>query len=274
MSGLRGRYSNYVLVLTFVITAAACANSSGEAPDNETATSDPMPWSYAAELVRIDRGEYTKVVEITDGSSQTAMLQEWVTFDLVDRFIDRRIGLGEGSSVPTRADPSLRFLYSGPTVLMWNPGAEEVCGTPWIDMPVKQLEKLTGLSVASGDLYAVEPLDILRNSERPGDPVSSDSRGTTYEIDVPGLTGIPISSFAIENPDVIKEISRQEQTARVRIPRGEGPVEIEIDLTNVLEAVQPGAAGGDASVTWSVQELSEPIPVELPEDVAAASCLK
>jgi hypothetical protein len=266
-----------VLGAVILFAATACGNGPGEDDIGTSDSSrDPVPWSRAVQLAAISEGQYTKRVTLSGGSEATTV--EWVSFDLPNEFIDRRIGISDapGQAGPaTREDPSLRFLYMGSRILMWNPSVEESCGTPWIEMPADQLEQLTGLPIESDDLFVIEPLDILRQANPPREPLEDDADGTVYEIDVPGGTGISVSSFLAENPDLVEVIDKVEQTARVRIPGDHGPIVIEVDLTEVLEAIQPGAtAGGDAIVTWSVSGPSEVTPVKLPAEIAGSSCLQ
>lgn len=263
------------LALMAMLAATSCGGS-----DQEPSTGqgeDPVKtigWDEVLKIADAKEGEYHKEVVAIQAGSEVTMLQEWVTFDLRKKAIDRRIGAGAASGMKegTRSDPSLRFLYDGSRMLMWNPIAQESCGTPWVEMSPEEIEQATGISF-SADLYAIEPLEILKEAEAPDEPVDNDDARTVYEAETSGLAGVPLSSFFVDNPEVIGELEKQEQTVRVEAFHDEPTIRVEVDLTEVMKAVMPEVAGDEgAKMIWTVQAPTDVPELELPSKVGDPSC--
>jgi hypothetical protein len=85
-----------------------------------------------------------------------------------------------------------------------------------------------------------------------------------------------MNSFLINNPQVADRIASQGQSARVTLPRDHGPIEITIDLTDVLAATaaRPSEVG-DTAVTlqWTVTAPVDSVDTTVPSNAAdRASC--
>lgn len=269
------------LSLVVLFGAAACGEDTTDGQSTATPKASPeaIPWSDVVELADAKEGEYEKVITAPQGGSVETVFTEWVTFDLQDRFIDRAVGMGAGLGggvEATKEQPSLRFLYMEDGFLMWNPGAEQACGTPWVDMPPEAVEAVTGLSIQADDLFVVEPFDVIAAAEPPEEAKSVTEDARVYEITVPGMTGIPTSSGLASKPRLIRELQQQELSAEVTLPSDGSSWEMVVDLTPAFEVIEPGlAAGGDAATTtWMITAPKEVPDPELPSDVADFSCMK
>jgi hypothetical protein len=155
---------------------------------------------------------------------------------------------------------------------MRHPSAEASCGTPWVEMPPEQIAESTSVVFDVSALQTLEPLEILRSTTDPGPPVESDARGSVYAVRAPGTTGLPLSVL-VSNPALADDLAAEERTAEVRVPRGGGPVEITIDLTDVLaDAVgatdPPAGSPPKVVLTWTVTAPVDAVPTTLPAAVA------
>lgn len=267
------------LSLVVLFGAAACGEDTTDGQSAATPKRSPeaMPWSDVVELADAKQGEYEKVIAGPQGDSEATLLTEWVTFDLQDRFIDRAVGLGpglQGGTEATKEEPSLRFLYTDDGFLMWNPGAEQACGTPWVDMPPDMIAAMTGLSMSPDDVFVIEPFDAIAAAEPPVQAKSVTEDATVYEIWVPGMTGIPMSSSLANKPRLIRQLHKQQLAAEVTVPPDGGSWKMEVDLTPAFEIMEPGAAGsGTPTATWTITAPKDVPAVELPTDVADAKCM-
>lgn len=268
------------LSLALLLGATACGGGSEverSAPASEPSP-EAIPWSEVVELASAQRGEYEKVIAAPQDGSVATLLTEWVTFDLRERFIDRRVGLGAGiqqGAEATKEQPTLRFLYTRDGFLMWNPGVEQACGTPWVDMPPQAIAAATGISVNPRDVFVIEPFDAIAAADPPAQVKSVTREATVYEIWVPGMTGIPTSSALANKPGLIRELQDQQLSAEVRVPPEGGPWEMEVDLTPAFEIIQPGAVSGaePPTTTWTITAPKHVPEPELPSEVADFSCM-
>lgn len=263
-----------------LLVAAACTGDGGGQESSATTASpaEAVPWSQALEVAAARRGEYREVVVVSNGSGAAALSEQWIAYDLDVPFVDRSIAVHIDpetrrlESTATRDNPSLRFVYTASTVLMRHPGAEARCGTPWVEMPPEQVAEATGMGFDASALQDLEPLEILRSTTDPGPPVETDALGSVYAVPAPGTTGLALSVL-LSNPELAESLAAEERTAEVRVPRDGGPVEISIDLTDVLADVAgaAGAAAGsppDTTLTWTVTAPVDAVPTTLPADVA------
>jgi hypothetical protein len=237
-----------------------------------------VPWSDVKRVVERPKGSYTKttVIEI-DGDSRV-MLTEWVSYDLSRKLIDRRIGIGDDPSTvaiespPSRDAPSLRFIYYPRRAVMWNPGAETACGTPWVEMPHELIAATTGIDPA--DVFVIEPAELLLARRAKPRAIESDAEVTVYEITVDGTAGVPSSSAANERQSVIEKLRAESNTARVVVPRGGTGIEMSIDVTHAMEALAAGPVdGAGVTVTWTFGAPDPAIGTPRPAKVVNASCL-
>lgn len=265
------------LAAVSLLTAGCGGSPSSSAQPTAEGSLPTVPWSQAVALADVREGQYVRTATITLADEE-AVIQEWVTFDLGEGWIDRRIALDSDPQTgeprnPTPEEPSLRFIYTDGRSFMWNPSAAASCGTSWVEMPPEEIERATGLAFPRDNHLWVEPLDILK-AEPSGAPLHNREDGTIYEVRVPALTGVPMSSFLVENPGLLKELEEREQPAEVLVPRGDDPLEVTVDLGQTLEAVRPGMlAGGTATVTWRIDAPIDVTPPRLPADAARPHCL-
>lgn len=270
-------------LIALLLTTAACGGDPAPEPEPETRQEETepvaVPWKEVVAVTEAQEGEYEKTWDVTGGGHSATMMTEWVTFDLNKKVIDRRVALGaefQENQAPeaTRDEPTLRFLYTADRFLMWNPGVEGACGTSWVNMPPEAIEETTGLTFDPSDVFAVEPLDIIASADAPAEPESVTEQETAYAITLPGGTGIRMSSFLADKPKVARELEQQELSGEVRVGHGDAPLESSVDLTDALEAVQPGsAAQATATVTWHVTAPADVPEPDLPSNVAEFSCM-
>jgi hypothetical protein len=266
-----------------LLVAAACTGEGGSlGPARTTAPpAEAVPWSQALEVAAARRGEYREVVVVSNDASARALSEQWIAYDLDVPFVDRSIAIHVDpesrrfTSTATRENPSLRFIYTAGTGLMWHPSAEARCGTPWVEMPPEQIAEATGVEFDASALQALEPLEVLRSTTDPGPPRATDERGSVYEVPAPGTTGLALSVL-VSNPELADRLAAEERTAEVRVPRGGGPIEITIDLTDVLTDVARATGATDAPagsqpnivLIWTVTAPVDAVPTTLPADVA------
>lgn len=74
----------------------------------------------------------------------------------------------------------------------------------------------------------------------------------------------------ISNPELADRISSQVQTAEIRLPRDGGPIEVTIDLTNLVAAASARPAEPDMAATleWTVTAPVETVDITVPTDAA------
>lgn len=265
-----------------LLVAAACTDGGDDFGASITTTAPPaevVPWSQALDVAAARRGEYREAVVVSGDVGAAALSEQWIAYDLDVPFVDRSIAVHidpktrRYSATATRENPSLRFIYTGSTVLMRHPSAQAACGTPWIEMPPEQIAQATGVGFDAGALQDLEPLDLLRSAKDPGPPVETDGRGSVYEIPAPGTAGLAMSVL-VSRPELADRLAAEKRTARVRVPRGRGPIEITIDLTDVLADVTgttEARAGSPRTfeLTWTVTAPVDAVPTTLPTKVAS-----
>lgn len=253
------------------VAVAACGDG-GTASEAKEKDHEPVPWSTLDAALTARRGEYQQVLTIDAPGNQSMDMEEWVTFDLDAKLFDRAILMGPdlvpGDEDPTREDPSLRFFYSPEMMYMRHPAAEEQCGTPWVEMPPDMVAEATGFEIDLDGGIELEPLVVLGDLDPP-EPASTDEEGTTYEVLLPGGTGIPSKSGLIELPDVAERITALEHEAQVFLPRDGGPIEVTIDLSNAAAEIsdQPGQV--DLLTKWTITAPLDAVDLAVPADAAS-----
>ncbi|HKE73868.1 MAG TPA: hypothetical protein VKB57_09660 [Acidimicrobiales bacterium] len=262
-----------------LLVAAACADDGGGfGPSDTSAPDEAVPWSQAVEVAAARRGEYREAVVVSSDGDSAALSEQWIAYDLDAPFVDRAIAVHVDpktrryTSTATRENPSLRFIYTAGSVFMRHPRAQAACGTAWIEIPPEELAQAAGATFDASRLQDLEPLDLLRSAKDPGPPVRTDGRGSVYEVPAPGTTGLALSVLA-SRPGLADRIAAEQRTAEVRVPRGGGPVEITIDLTDVMADVAgttdaPVGFRPDVELTWTVTAPVAAVPTTVPTDAA------
>jgi hypothetical protein len=265
-----------------LLVAAACAGDGGVLGASATTAppAEEVPWSQALEVAAARRGEYREVMVVSSDAGAQALSEQWIAYDLDGPFVDRSIAVHidpdtkRFTSTATRENPSLRFVYTATTVYLRHPRAEASCGAPWVEMPPEELAEAVGEDFDTGALQHLEPLDVLQSTTDPGPPIETDARGSVYAVTAPGTTGLALSVL-VSNPDLAERLAAEERNAEVLVPRGGGPVEITIDLTEVLSEVAAATDTPEGSpprmvLTWTVTAPVDAVPTTVPADVAVA----
>lgn len=232
------------------------------------ATPEAVPWESVDRFAEATRGTYVKRLgAIIQGGAVEPMF-ETVIFDLDEALVDRTIDVS-GSD-------ELRYLYTEDVVLMHNPSVEPTCGTPWVDMGSgDDLTGGMGTPVEPSEFLTVEPLDIL---EQAGNDdavaVTTTDASTVYELIVPGGTGLGMSTALIDDPALLEAIHSLEHKALITVPRGDGPLLIDVDVTNLLHATDKYAAPDTTmTISWELT-VDTPVDIPLPTNVADIGCME
>jgi hypothetical protein len=263
-----------------LLLAAACVGGSDD-DAGPTARDEPaaeVPWSRAAEVAGARRGEYRKVLTVSNRTVAQALMEEWVAFDLDAPFKDRSVAVhvdpetSRFADTASREHPTLRFVYTADGAYMWHPRLAARCGTGWAAMPPDQLSTASGIDVDADDLLVVEPVDIIRSAPDPGPPVATDARGSVYAVPVPGTTGLGMASgFLADHPEITERLAGEQRRAEVLVRRDGGPVEITVDQSNALVDMvrtdgQSDVAFTSATITWTLTPV-DAVPTTVPPEV-------
>ncbi len=244
--------------------------------DNRSSESEPVAWPSVADRIHAKAGSYTKTSTAELDGEKRIFITEWVVYDLDQAFIDRRIGLNDVAQAAeleeptTKENPSLRFMYNGSRVVMWNPGVASACGTPWVDMSDAVSEQFAGLPLE--DLLVIEPQQILDTARGESERVASDGDETVYELPIPAIATVPASAL-LEDPTLGERLEKQTLRARVTARDDEGPVEISVDVTSLSEATGPEVGDGTLVIRWEISPPEGEVDTSFPSNVADAECM-
>ncbi|WP_152691080.1 hypothetical protein [Jiangella alkaliphila] len=277
------------------VAASACGSGSGqedsatdgEASSDESSTSPPavtqtqsvVPWDDVATHLATRRGSYRKFTEIRVGGV-TATIRESVEFDLDASYLDRTLtipaGLVPEDSVPGGlGNGMLQFVYTDSVTIMRNAALRDACGTDWVDVTDFSSDSVLAPAFQATDLRVAEPLGVLNHVSGEPRHVATSPDGSHYEVAIPAARLSPQGGF-LDAPDAMSAMADIETIADVLLPADSGPLQVTIDLTDVLEA----AAGEDIpegdgmTVTWIVPVSDErPFDIRLPPEIADATCI-
>ncbi|MBB5791356.1 hypothetical protein HD601_005931 [Jiangella mangrovi] len=238
------------------------------------APDDAVPWETIDAFYEAARGRYTEVVQAsTDGILYETILQETVRYDLDAPYLERTV------RIPTAgADPlgDLKFVYTDTSILMWNPGAADACGTPWVDMTDVDYGAILGFDTDLEEFLAVKPLDILDWAVDEPRHIETTPEGSTYEVTVPADMTLSITSDMARNPEDYEAILDMEAVVEVLLPPDDGSLRMSVDVTDVYGAIGGGRglpAGDTAHTSWTLTPEIPEFDTTLPTDVADHTCM-
>jgi len=253
-----------LLAASAVLTAAAFGGGA----------SKRITWAHVEARLKSSTGSFTKTYTVRVGSERSVLMRKWHDYDLKRKFVDHRIGLGDDPDtpgvepLPTRETPSLRFVLWPDRVLMWNPGAEEQCGTPWIEMPPTLIEETKGIRLA--DQFDTSELQELLRS-RQGKPrvVRNDKARTVFVVRLDGAAAAAASQLSAT---AMVRLANKAVVGRVLVPRRGRVVHLTIDFSGLLES------GGsheraEFTITWLFQAGRGPDAFTVPESIADWACM-
>lgn len=249
-------------------TAPASPTASPAAAQAEHDGSPEAPLADALDTSQAHaQGNYIERLTVAGSGGIT----QWVYYDLEVGFQDRRVAMVQDPGDEPDADsPDLRLVIEPDRALMWNPGVEPVCGTPWVEISPDDVAAATGLPIDPGDAVSVPPLELISahlDAARRTD-------GGGYALSVPILEVLPASRALLSEPGLLEALEGREITALVRLDGGL-VAEVTADLSEVLaEALGLPLGEQSFAIRWTLQPGGSRPQLEAPSDVAAMSCME
>ena len=266
-----------ILVCGLPIAACSGGGSAGSSAAPSTSGPPPVAWSVVQTLIGAPTGSYEKETTAQSEEKDYLLSAEWVDYDLGRKLIDRRIGFADNPSTPaveptaTRDAPSLRFFLDSAGMTMWNPAAEDACGTPWVRLPPDEVATAAGGSLDAAFL-GVEPTVILSSVRGAPTVLGSDETQTVFVVAVPGAAGVP-STALNSQPAVASALAEETTPATVTVTRDGKQLTLTVDITNALARLSSQVEGAKSAVSWRLGPLDSMISGLGDAKVADAACM-